>query len=43
MLKSKNKFLNLSNMDYQILWLKFLDLLDTYTPGIIKSIYNFDY
>lgn len=29
MLKSKNKFLNLSNMDYQILWLKFLDLLDT--------------
>ncbi|UKI41867.1 MAG: tetratricopeptide repeat protein [Candidatus Melainabacteria bacterium] len=29
MLKSKYKFLNLSNMDYQILWLKFLDLLDT--------------
>ena len=28
-LKSKNKFLNLSYMDYQILWLKFLDLLDT--------------
>ncbi|MCI5824259.1 MAG: tetratricopeptide repeat protein [Candidatus Gastranaerophilales bacterium] len=27
--KFKNKFLNLSEMDYQILWLKFLDLLDT--------------
>ncbi len=29
MLKFKNKLLNMSYMDYQILWLKFLDLLDT--------------
>lgn len=29
MLKFKNKFIGLSHIDYQILWLKFLDLLDT--------------